>query len=148
MLNQLEAAIKTMPDVICSVPVRQDASEDHSVEANVCFNWMNDEEGRKYQYGNPEQQQAFENVYLHWQAHTAMVAKLAAQNAPKPQPKVNFSVQANKLPPKEQAEVVQAGGIQADPNDFEQQATVDMNRDIAAKVVPDQLYTSGLHQGQ
>jgi hypothetical protein len=147
-MNQLEQQVKAMPDLVSFVPVREDASENHVIEAKVCFDWMNDVDGRKYSNGSPQQMQAFQNVYLHWEDHTRVAAQLAAQNAPKQQPKVAFSVNANKLPPAEQAEVVEAGGIPAQPKDFSDQATVDLNHKVAAKVIPDTILTSQQHHGE
>ena len=67
----------------------------------------------------------------------ALGMKAPAANAAPPEgPKVSFSANVKDLPPTEAAEVVQAGGLSANPADFEQNRQVDLNRDIAKKVIP------------
>lgn len=146
MIAALGQQLQGMPDEISTVSVRQDASEDHKTEKAICFKWMNSEDGRKYEHGTPEQKAAFANVHLHWMEHDAMDQKLSKQNAPAPPPpKVSFSVAADKMPAAEQAAIVTAGGIPANPADFEQHAQVETNREIQKKVVPDTIWAQQLH---
>jgi hypothetical protein len=107
---------------------------------------MNSSDGRKFEYGTPEQKQGFANVHLHWTEHTASAKKIADQNKPQPQPKVSFSVPVDKLPPPEAAAAVTAGGIPAQPADFGMEKKLNLNADIAKKAIPDKLYTSALHR--
>jgi hypothetical protein len=147
MLDQLQKQMQSMPQQISTVPIRGDGSEDDEVEASVCFDWMNGPDGRKFEHGTPEQQASFANVHLHWSEHDASDKKRKAALAPPPPPpRVSFSVPADKMPPTEQAAIITAGGIPANPADFEEHNTIEMNRDIVSKVVPDQLYTQGLHK--
>lgn len=147
MIAMLEQQLAQLPDVISTVKVRGDGSEDDPVEASVCFDWLNSADGRKFEYGTPEQQAAFQNVYTHWKEHNDAAKKLAAQNAPPPPPpKVSFSVPTDKMPPAEQARIVAAGGVPAQPGDFEEHQATELNREVAKKVIPDALYTSELHK--
>lgn len=143
MMTQLEQQISSTPDQISTVPVRDDGSQDNTIEAAVCWDWMNSADGRKFANGNAEQKAAFENVHLHWTEETAAAKKIAQQNAPPPAPpKVSFNVPADKMPAPEAAAIVTAGGIPANPADFQQHATAETNRDIAKKVVPDKIWAS------
>ena len=137
MVQQLQQAIQSMPDEISTVPVRQDDSENHSVEADVIFDWANGPNGRKFSNGTPEQKAAFANALLHRTEHKTVEKKLAAENAPPAAPpKVSFSANIKDMPPTEAAEVMTAGGIPAQPDDFNQMHQVKLNTDIAKKVVP------------
>lgn len=143
MMQQMQQQISQLPDMISTVPVRGDGSEDDSVEASVCFDWLNSANGRKFEYGNPQQKAAFANVLLHWTEHTASAKKIAQQNAPPPAPpKVSFSVPVDKLPATEAAAAVTAGGVPANPQDFAAQARQDLNEEIAKKAVPDMAYAN------
>lgn len=145
MIQMLKQQIQQTPDQ-SSIPVRGDGSEDDAVEKSVCFDWLNGPDGRKFEYGNPQQKSAFQNVLLHWKEHDASDKKLSqAAMPPPPPPKVSFSATVDKLPAPEAAAVVTAGGIPANAVDFEQHAQVTTNREMQAKIVPDQLYTSALH---
>lgn len=140
MIQQLQQQMQTMPDMISTVPVRGDGSEDDGVEAAVCFDWMNGSDGRKYANGSPQQKTGFANVLLHWTEHTASAKKQAAANQPPPMPpKVSFSVPTDKMPPNVEAMIVAAGGIPANPADFQAQAQADLQTDVAKKVIPKKL---------
>ena len=146
LIQQLQSQLQQMPDEISTVPVREDSSEDHAVEKSVCFDWLNSADGRKFEYGDPEQQAAFQNVLIHYKWHDRVDQKLSSQNAPPPPPpKISFSVPTDKMPPAEQAAIVTAGGVPANPADFAEHQTTQMNREIATKVVPDTIYTQQLH---
>ena len=108
---------------------------------------MNGPNGRKFKYGKPEQQAAFENVHLLWQEHSEIDAKLKAANAPPPPIKPpSISIAADKMPADVQSQIVSAAGLNAPPSDFANHASQTMNRDIAKKIIPDTLYTSQLHK--
>jgi hypothetical protein len=147
MMQQMQQQITQLPDQVSTVIVRGDESEDDAVEASVLFDWMNSPDGRKFCYGTPQQQQAFANVHLHWTEHKASAKKIAQQNAPPPQPpKVSFSVPADKMPPPEQAAIVTAGGIPANPQDFAVQDKQELNAKVAAKVIPDTAYAQAIRK--
>jgi hypothetical protein len=143
MMAQLEQQLQSMPDEISTVPVRDDGSQNNSVEADTCWDWMNSADGRKFANGTPQQKAAFENVHLHWMEETTAAKKIAQQNAPPPPPpKVSFNVPVDKLPGPEAAAAVTAGGIPANPADFAKQEQVDANREIAKKIIPDAQWAS------
>lgn len=130
----IEQQLQGIPPEISSVPVATDASEDHPTEAMTCFEWMNDsEKGQKFKNGTAEQQAAFQNVHLHWQAHTEMAAKLQAQ-APAPPPEVKIGMK--DLPPQARSQAAQKVGIKASPQEFAQQDQIATQHKIAEKVVP------------
>jgi hypothetical protein len=136
MMTMLEQQIQALPDMISTVPVRDDGSQNNSIHADICWKWMNSPDGRKFANGNEKQKQAFANVHLHWMEETA-AAKKNAPKPPQPPPKVSFNVPADKMPPQEQAAIMTAGGIPSNPTDFEQHDEVDANREIQKKIVPD-----------
>lgn len=143
MLDQLEKQLQSLPDTISTVLVRDDGSQDNSTEADVCWEWMNGPDGRKFANGNEDQKNAFANVHLHWTEEIAAAKKIAQENAPPPAPpKVSFNVPADKMPAPEAAAIVTAGGIPANPADFQQKETTDANREIAKKVVPDGIWAN------
>lgn len=149
--QQIQQQMSSLPDLISTVTVRDDGSENYEVEAGVCFDWMNGPNGRKFSNGTPEQKAAFQNVLLHWKETTGIAAKIAAQKAqaampPPPPPRVSFSGNIKDLPAPEAAAAVQAGGIPSNVGDFGVHRTQELNRDVAKRVIPDQIYLSGLHK--
>jgi hypothetical protein len=146
MISMLQQQMQQMPDELSTVNVRGDGSEDDDVEAGICFDWMNSADGRKFENGSPEQKAAFANVHLHWKEHTDAAKKLAAAAAPPPPPpKVSFSAAVDKLPAPEAAAAVSAGGIPANPGDFQQHRVTEANTDISKKVIPDSIWAQQLH---
>lgn len=110
-LQQAQRMLQSMPPLISSVPVRGDGSENDSVEALICLGKMNSPEGRRLAISqDPKDQQAFQNLHLHWTQHTASAQKNAPVQPPIP-PKTSISVDASKLPPQEQAEALQKMGV-------------------------------------
>jgi len=149
LLQQAQQQMQSLPPEISTVAVREDASEDHDTEAAVLFDWMNGPNGRKFQYGNPQQQAAFQNAYLHWQKHISVSQQLkAAAQAPAPPKPPSISINAAQMPPEVQDGIVKMAQIPvaAQPSTFADHATREMNRDIAKKVIPDSIYTAGLHK--
>lgn len=133
LLQAAQQALAQIPQLVTSIPVAQDASENHQVEAQVCFDWMNGEEGVKFKNGTGEQKQAFQNVYLHWQAHMAMAGKLAPQpEAPPP----HVSIPFDKIPPGAQAEALHKAGLHGSAKDMLAKKQLDTQHDIARQVVP------------
>src|SRR6202521_1339241 len=82
MMTQLQQAMQSLPPTVSTLPVMQDESENHAVEANECYEWLNGVEGQKFKYGTSEQRAGWENIHIHWQEHVAMAKKIAAANKP------------------------------------------------------------------
>ena len=122
-----------IPPLISSIAVATDASEDHPTEAQTCFEWMNDEDGQKMKNGTAEQQAAYENVHLHWQAHTEMAGKLNTQ-APAIPPRLNAGMK--DLPASGRTQAAAKMGLKIPPEEFEKKDQIDMQRKIHEKVVP------------
>ncbi len=137
MMQQLGQALQSTPPQISTIPVMQDESENHVVEANECFEWQNSTEGQKFRFGSEDQQAAFENVHLHWQEHLVMAKKLAAANKPpdKP-PSESISVDVSKMPPEVAVQALAKMGIQSTPAIFGQQADTALQHKVAAKAIP------------
>ena len=140
MLQQVQQQMKSLPQLISTIPVAQDESENHVVEANECFEWMNSTEGQKFKYGTPQQQAGYENIHLHWTEHVAMAKKIMVQNQPpnKP-PSESISVDVSKMPPVVAAQALAKMGIQATPQIFDQQAETALNHKVAGKAIPEAL---------
>ena len=136
-MQQLGQAIQSLPQLISTIPVAEDESENHSVEADTCFEWMNGTEGQKFRYGTPEQKAAFENVHLHWNEHIAQAKKIAAANAPpSPAKPASMSIPIDKMPVNVAIQALAKDGIQASPEDFQQHAKDQLNTDLAKKTIP------------
>lgn len=133
MLQQVQQAVSAIPPEVTSIPVANDASENHAIEALTCFEWMNGEEGIKFKYGTAQQKQGFENVLLHWQAHTDMAKKLApSPEAPPP----HVSIPFDKIPPNAQAEALGKAGLHSSAAEMAQNKKIATQHKIAEKVVP------------
>jgi hypothetical protein len=143
MMLQAQQAVQTMPPQISTVQVAQDESENHIVEANECFEWMNDTDGQKFKNGTPEQQAGYANVHLHWQAHVAMAKKIMAQNKPpdKP-PSESVSADVSKMPPEVATQLLAKMGVQATPALFQQQQDTALQHKVAGKAIPEALAKS------
>lgn len=133
LLPQAMAAVKALPQEVSTIPVMQDASEDHATEAQVCMDWLISPEGRKYKRGTPEERSAWANVHLHWQEHNAMAQKLAPPPPTKP-PSESVSAAVDKMPPAIGAQLLSKFyGIDADAGDFEQQDATETEQQITEK---------------
>lgn len=133
MVQQLHSAIQSLPSEVSSVNVAPDESENHQIEAQVCFDWMNSTEGIKFKNGTAEQQNGFHNVYLHWQEHRQM----AKQFAPPPQlPPPHLTIPYDKIPPEAQAQALARTGITTTPQSAANKKKIDTQHDIAKRVVP------------
>lgn len=102
-MQQVQDAISQIPPLVSSVPVEQDASVNHTIEAAVCFNKINSPEGQKLKR---EQPPMFQNLMLHWQGHTDMAQKLAPPPA-MPEVKPGVTLAVDKLGPEAQSAVLQ-----------------------------------------
>jgi hypothetical protein len=140
MVQQVQQKMQALPPVVSTLPVAQDESENHVVEASECGEWMNSTEGQKFHYGTPEQQAGFENVHLHFKEHLAMAKQIAAANkAPDKPPSESISVDVSKMPGIVAAQALAKMGIQASPQMFDQQAETALNHKIAGKAIPKAL---------
>ena len=140
MMQQLQQAMQSIPPTVSTVPVAQDESENHLVEANTCFDWMNETEGQKFRWGDPKQQAGFENVKLHWQEHVTQLKKIMAANKPPDKmPSESISVDVSKMPPAVAVQALAKMQIQSSPQDFGQQQETALNHKIAQKSIPEAL---------
>lgn len=115
-LQQIQQAASQLPPMVSSVPVAQDGSENHFIEAATVLAMLNSPQGRKFKNGDEQQQEVYKNLKLHWQEHEAMAKKLTPVQ---PLPvKATASVAIDKLPPNVQAQALQAMGVAATPDDF------------------------------
>jgi hypothetical protein len=133
LLPQAMQALKALPQEVSTIPVMQDASEDHATEAQVCFDWLISPEGRKYKRGTPEEKQAWANLHLHWQEHTQMAQKLSPPPPTKP-PSESVSAAVDKMPPALAAQLLNKFyGVNANATDFQQQDATDTEQQITEK---------------
>src|SRR5262249_21335961 len=72
MLQQLQQHLATVPPQISTITVAPEDSENHLVEAEICFKWMNSSEGQTFKWGDNKQKAAFSNVALHRSEHLAV----------------------------------------------------------------------------
>lgn len=133
LLPQAQAAIVALSPEVSTIPVMQDASEDHSTEAQVCMDWLISPEGRKYKRGTEEERAAWANVHLHWQEHDAMAKKLAPPQPQKP-PSESVSAAVDKMPPAVAAQLLgKFYGINAGAKDFQEQDATETEQSITEK---------------
>jgi hypothetical protein len=141
-MQQLQQVIQSLPPDVSTIPVADDESENHAVEADTCFEWMNSTEGQKFKSGTAEQKMAYENVHLHWKEHVTMAKKIAAANAPAPEqkpPSESISAAVDKMPTGVAIQLLTKMGVQAQPADFEQHAKDQLQTAIAKKTIPDAI---------
>jgi hypothetical protein len=144
MMQQLGQAMQSVPPNVSTIPVAQDESENHAVEANECFEWMNSIEGQKFKYGTAQQRAGYENVHQHWTEHVAMAKKIAEANKlPDKPPSESISVDVSKMPPIVAAQALAKMGIKSTPETFQQQADQALNHKVAAKAIPHALENAG-----
>lgn len=133
MLQQAQQAITELPPMVSTVPVMQDASEDHATEAQTCLEKMNSPEGRRMKRGTAEERQAWANLHLHWQEHDAMAKKLAPPSPTKP-PSESMSAAIDKMPPGIATQLLnQYYGINASPEEFQEQDATETEQKITEK---------------
>lgn len=142
MIQTLQQMMQKLPPKVSSIPVAQDESELHVIEAAQCFEWMNSNEGQKFRFGTPEQRAAYENVHLHWSEHVAVAKRIAAENAPPPEqkpPSESISAPVDKLPPEVSVQLLHKMGINATPQMFAQHMQQQLNDKVAVKAIPHAL---------
>lgn len=121
-LTKGQQMLQQTPPMISSVPVRADGSENDAVEALVCLRMMNSAEGRRLTSSkDPEDQQKFQNLHLHWQEHQAAAQKLAAMNQQPIQPRTSMTVAVDKLDPQAQTSALQKLGVATTPQAIQQE---------------------------
>ncbi len=116
-LQQLQQAAQQIPPKVSTVPVAQDTSEDHAIHAAITLGFLKSPAGRKLKHGDEQQQAIYQNYFLHYKEHEAMVEKLT----PPPQidMKANITCDVNKIAtPEAQAKAYQALGLQLAPQDL------------------------------
>lgn len=96
-LQQLQ---QTMPN-ISSVPVPQDASQDHQIYAQIALAAMKSAKGRAATSGDDKAQAGLMNLHLFWQQHAEIAAKLTPP--PPMDVRGSFTADITKLPPAAQA---------------------------------------------
>jgi hypothetical protein len=136
MLDQLEQHAESLPQEVSTVPVAQDKSEDHVIEAQACYDWMNSSEGRRYKHGSEQERAAYQNVYVHWQEHTAMAEKLADDSQALKSTGESISVPLDKMPPNVAIQALAKIGITATPEDFEQKDEADTKKTVTERTAP------------
>jgi hypothetical protein len=113
-MQQAQQAMQQIPPLVCSVPVEQDASVNHAIEASICFGKINSPEGQKLKREQPD---VFQNLMLHWQGHTDMQAKLSPPPAA-PEVKPSVTVAVDKLGANAQVAMLQKEyGITVSPEE-------------------------------
>jgi hypothetical protein len=133
LLPQATSALKALPPRVSTIPVMQDASEDHTTEAMTTMDWLISPEGRKYKRGTEDERAAWANMHLHWAEHDAMAKKLAPAPPTKP-PSVSVSAAIDKMPPNIAAQLLSKfDGINANQTDFEQQDATETEQQITEK---------------
>jgi len=136
-ITMLEQHVQQLPPLVSTIPVAQDESELHAIEADVCFQWMNSSEGQKFKNGTPAQRAAYENIHLHWTEHAAMAKKIAAANAPpdKP-PSESMSAAIDKMPVNVAIQMLAKLGIKATPDDYAEHQKQQINEAVQKKAIP------------
>lgn len=115
MLAQLQQALQSLPPQVSTVPVAQDNSENHAIHGAVALGMLTSPTGRKLKFGDDEQKAIFQNLYLHWKEHEAVLEKL--KPPPEVEMKATVTVDPTKLPPEAQAKAFQALGLEVTPQD-------------------------------
>ena len=141
LMQSVQAQIQSLPPMVSTVPVAEDASENHSVEADTVFEWMNSPEGQKFKRGTPQQQAAYENIHLHWMEHTAMAKKLTPPAVPPKPPSESLSVDVSKMPPEVAVQALQKMNIMSTPDMFQNHAAQQVKEAVEKKAIPQALKT-------
>jgi hypothetical protein len=132
-MQQVQEAVAQIPPFICSVPVEQDDSVNHVIEAAICFDKINSPEGQKLKRAEmlTKKPGPFTNLMLHRQGHMQMAAKLAPPPA-MPEVKPGVTVAVDKLGPIAQvAMLLKEYGVTVAPEDV--QPTPDVHEIVQEK---------------
>jgi uncharacterized protein YecA (UPF0149 family) len=121
-VGQLQEQIHKTPQYLPSVTVAQDDSEDHATIAATVFSWMGESDGRslrrkaeKDKPGQGDSWKKWTNVFLYWQGHKQVAAKLAAENQQPIPPKTSINIAVDKLVGAAQSQALSKAGIQVAP---------------------------------
>jgi hypothetical protein len=112
-IQQMSQQIQSLPPLISTCPVPQDASQNHSIRAAVALAALNSAKGRAAQEGNQQQKAGWLNLKLNWEEHTQMAQKLMPP--PAVEMRANMTLDPTKLPPDAQAIAFEKLGIQMPP---------------------------------
>lgn len=113
-LQQVQSQLQSIPQLLTSVPVEQDSSVDHGIEAQICWDKMNSEDGQKLKREKPP---IYQNLWLHWQGHDEMQKKLSPPPA-MPEVRPSVTVAVDKLGANAQVAMLQKEyGITVAPED-------------------------------
>lgn len=134
VISQLQQQEASLPPQVSTVPVMQDASEEHVVEAAVCQQWLISPEGRAHKNGDKLQRDAWTNVHQHWTEHMQMAQRLTPPMQPPP-PKASLTIDVSKLPPNVAAQVFTEYGLTAQPADFEEGQTHEVINEVESPTV-------------
>ena len=116
-MQQAQQALQQLPPLVSTVPVAQNATEDHVIHAAITLGMMKSPEGRKLKNGNEEQKAIYQNLELHWQEHVSMSQKLTP---PKDMEfKGTVSVDPSKFAPDAQAKIFEAMGLNVAPQELQ-----------------------------
>lgn len=110
---QLTQQAQQLPPLISSVPVKQDASQDHAIRASIALAEMKSARGKAAETGDEQQRLGFQNLSLNWQEHAQMAQKL--QPPPVVETRASFTIDPTKLPPPAQAIAFEKLGIAMPP---------------------------------
>ncbi len=111
--QQLNQQVQTMPPLISTVAPAQDNSENHMIHAAITLGMITSPTGRKLKNGDPEQQQIWQNLKLHWQEHMNMLKQL--QPPKEMEFKGNVSIDPSKFPPDAQTKMFESMGLEIPP---------------------------------
>jgi hypothetical protein len=130
-LTQQAQKIQQTTPLVSSVPVRQDASEEHAIEAACCALKMILPEGRRLAWSsNQRERLAFQNLHLHWQEHDAMAKQIAKQNQQPVEPKVSITAALDKMPPQWQATMLGKMDVAVDPQQAEEMGPHEITHEV------------------
>lgn len=95
-LQNAQNQITQLPPTVTSVPIDEEI-DDHATEAETCLNFLRGPIGRAMKNGMDQQQQAYANIKMHFQAHAAAAQKVAQASKNIPEKGVTKSISADAL---------------------------------------------------
>ena len=117
-LKQTMTAIQGLAPEVSSVQIRQ--FDDDATELQTCVKILNSPRGRKLANGTAEEQAGYKNLELHASEHEARMKQKQASAQPQQKP-VSRSLALKDLPPKPAAQLAQQAGLDASPQDFQEE---------------------------
>ena len=132
-MQQMQQTVQQIPPMVSSVEIDPEV-DDHQIHSQVCLSFMRSPRGRTLKSGTTEEQQAYQNVRLHYLEHKKLIPPNAqAGQGQRPPSK---SINIKDLPPKEAAMLALSAGIPATPEDFEAQDVQQAAEKHPAQPVP------------